>query len=624
MIIKFKNIRLYNFMSFGDSTVDLTKSGYTLVQGVNKNPDDLAKSNGAGKSTIFDGIVWALTGTTIRGSKDVVNINGDDGALVELEFLIDDKEYKIIRTKDHSKYKTNLKLFINGEDKSGKGIRDTSALLTEYLPDLTYELIGSVIIMGQGLPQKFTNNTPSGRKELLEKLSKSDFMIDDLKGRIGKRKIALSVDARSCEDELLRLKTQKNQFEESKQKYTELLDKLPSKEDIELKISEYELTLNELNKTFDIDKLNSEVSMVEEEQNKLTKLLTDLLTEESNKLNELQLNYNESIAEPNSKIIEIGTQIKLLSEEIKKLDSVSDTCPTCGQKLPDVVKIDTSKQKQELLLLKAQKESFGDIVDKLSKKYIDDKTEIVNKYASKKGEFKQKTESLKEKKSDINSQVNVFKFKEDECKFNISKYKLELDSLTSKSDMYRTEIDSAEKQLNEISDKILYYNNKHDNIDLRISAISKMESAVKRDFRGVLLTNVINYINNKSKEYCMLVFGTDKLDFILDGNNISISYDKKEYENLSGGEKVRVDIIIQLALRDMLCKFLNFSSNILAIDEIFDALDNIGCENITNLIFKELKDVENIYIITHRADLPISCDNEITVEKDERGISNIC
>mgnify|MGYP003294812544 CR=1 FL=1 len=167
MKILFQSIHIENFLSIGNATIELNDSGYTLVNGINQNPDDSAKSNGSGKSTIFDAIVYSLTGETIRGSKDVVNIHGNDGALVELNFVVGHDEYKIIRTKDHSKYKTNLKIYINGEDKSGKGIADSKKLLAEYLPDLTSSLLGSVIVLGQGLPQRFTNNSPAGRKEVL-------------------------------------------------------------------------------------------------------------------------------------------------------------------------------------------------------------------------------------------------------------------------------------------------------------------------------------------------------------------------------------------------------------------------------------------------------------------------
>ena len=183
MDIKFKELHIKNFMSIGDAHINLSDCGFTLIEGINNNDSDNARSNGAGKSSIFEALVWALTGNTMRGNKDVVNYNGDDGAIVKVLFTVDKDTFLITRTKEHSKYKTNLLIEINGIDKSGKGIRDSEKLLAEYLPDLTSSLIGSVIVLGQGLPQKFSSNSPSGRKEVLERLFKSDYMIQDLKNR---------------------------------------------------------------------------------------------------------------------------------------------------------------------------------------------------------------------------------------------------------------------------------------------------------------------------------------------------------------------------------------------------------------------------------------------------------
>ena len=188
MHITFKEIHIENFMSIGSANISLTDRGFTLVEGINNNKEDNARSNGSGKSSLFEALVWCLTGTTVRGNKNIVNYNGTDGACVRLFFDVGSDAFELIRAKDHSKYKTNLHIIINGEDKSGKGIRDSEKLLSEYLPELTASLIGSVIVLGQGLPQKFSANTPSGRKEVLEKLCKSDFMIQDLKDRISNRK----------------------------------------------------------------------------------------------------------------------------------------------------------------------------------------------------------------------------------------------------------------------------------------------------------------------------------------------------------------------------------------------------------------------------------------------------
>ena len=145
-----------------------------------------------------------------------------------------------------------------------------------------------------------------------------------------------------------------------------------------------------------------------------------------------------------------------------------------------------------------------------------------------------------------------------------------------------------------------------------------------RDFRGFLLSELINYISVRAKEYSQEIFETDKIDFKLDGNNIYIGYNDKEYENLSGGEKQKVDLIVQFSIRDMLTKYLNFSSNILVLDEVFDNLDSIGCQKVINLISTKLSDIESIFIITHHnQELDIPADREIVVVKNQNGISEI-
>ena len=83
----------------------------------------------------------------------------------------------------------------------------------------------------------------------------------------------------------------------------------------------------------------------------------------------------------------------------------------------------------------------------------------------------------------------------------------------------------------------MYNNNDSDEFKKHIELINKMETSIKRDFRGYLLSNIILYINHKCKEYAINIFNNDNIEFKLDGNNISISYNNKEYENLSGGER---------------------------------------------------------------------------------------
>ena len=74
---------------------------------------------------------WGLTGQTIRGTKDVCNLYTNDLTSVKVNMDVDGVNYEIVRTKN-KKNQSGLFLFVNGEDKSGKGVKDTESILQPY------------------------------------------------------------------------------------------------------------------------------------------------------------------------------------------------------------------------------------------------------------------------------------------------------------------------------------------------------------------------------------------------------------------------------------------------------------------------------------------------------------
>lgn len=617
MRIAFKNVKLHNFMSYSDADVKLNRNGYVLVNGINNNPDDNAKSNGTGKSSLFSAISWALTGLTVSGSKEVANIHTEGTTSVELEFSVDTHNYVVTRTKNPS----NLKIFIDGEDKSGKGIRDTEKLLAEYLPDITHSLLNSVIILGQGLPQKFTNNSPSGRKDVLEKLSNSDFMISDLKARVDKRRTQLQNDIRDCENNVTDLTARK---EITTRRIESLNEELNSMTDDT--INEYKIQIENL--TNSIVSCDKEINKYTELINNLTSELNDVQEKITNSFNKYT-NGKETItvkdvSDVADKIQLLSADILSLKNEINKLDSITDICPTCGQKLPDVEKIDTTDKKKQLEKLNSE---MIELMTK--KKEIEEfNSEKIRAYDDKFQEEQKKDKELLNTLSANLSNAQESKSKAEQNKrlfeSNIDTINFKLNSFEETKHKLKNEIEIEKINNEEFIEKILYYNKNKDNLTEHLNVNTKMSTILKRDFRGYLLTNVIDFISIQAKEYSMDLFGTNKLDFYLDGNNIAITYDKKDYEVLSGGEKQKVDVIIQLAIRDMLCKFLNFSSNILVLDEITDSLDITGSQKMFNLISTKLNDVEAVYIVSHHTDeLHIPYDDAITVIKGSDKISRI-
>lgn len=620
MNICFQKVILHNFLSFGDAEVDLNDSSYTLVSGINNCKLDLAKSNGSGKSSLWESIIWVLTGDTIRGTKDVVNRYGKDGTYVELTFKIDKNDYKIIRYKDYSNIGTNLKLYINNEDKSGKGIRDTEKLLEQYLPDINSSLLGSVIILGQGLPQRFTNNTPSGRKEVLEKLSKSDFMIEDIKSKLSNRKQYLNDELRKYQDLILEEESKKSVYEKR------LIDLSKEKETLVPK--DFDFFIKELNDKIEQNDIISQ-SLTESISNKnielsISKSKSNSIEKEyENIKSELKKKFNVNLQPIIKQEAELQAEIKSLNQEILKLESIKDVCPTCGQKLPDIHKVDTTNLRS---LLNESNQKLEEI-QKLKKEQQDRDDQEYNERSN---SYLKQLDSLNFEQQNISNQLLKLDSDLKDIKSEIYNFKLELDKINLQKENYNTKLKTIDNdiievkdQINTLQNQILYNNIEKDNIETRLNIVSKMLTIATRDFRGFLLSEIIKFIDQKAKEYCKEIFDTEEIEFKLEGNNIFIGYCGKQYENLSGGEKQKIDLIIQFSIRDMLTKYLDFSSNILVLDEIFDNLDSIGCQKVLNLISNKLTDISSIYIITHHSDIDIPTDNELVVVKDENGISRI-
>ena len=616
--IKFNCVKLNNFLSYKEAELRLDRNGFILVNGENKNPTDNSLSNGCGKSSLFNAIAWCLTGQTTSGIKDVSNIYLNETTSVEVDFNINDTKYKVIRTKNPS----NIKIYINGEDKSGKGIRDGEQLLAEYIPSLTSTLINSVIILGQGLPQRFTANTPAGRKETLEKLSNSDFMIAEIKDRIARRKTYLNTEIRNIEDSKLKLETELNLNNQSIEKTEEDINNLLAEniKDKEIKLEEEQYNLGQ--KKLERDRLSEKLTEEEDEVGQIEYNHSELLSNNLDKVDEFKsklTNTDELLNEVN----ELNSEIKVKEQELEKLKNIKDTCPTCGQKLPDVHVVDTTSLEQEI----GELTHIFDVKRAELDRIIEEKHELVNNFKEQLSiEVKEHEELLNKAKFSLVNKRNTLKSVEREVQdleISVNTIKLEIDNYENKLNSLKKELDNLKVSVNNSKEEYQRLDVELINKQEHLAVINKMESLVKRDFRTFLLSNVIEYLNNKCQEYSQVVFNTTELVISQDKNNISIKYAGKEYETLSGGEKQKVDVIIQLAIRDMLRTYLDFSSNILVLDEITDSLDIVGASQLLNLITTKVTDVEAIYIISHHTDFEIPIDDEILIVKESDSFSRI-
>jgi exonuclease SbcC len=103
-----KSIRLKNFRKFKDSSIDFPE-GVTGVVGL----------NGAGKSTVFEAVAWALYGPlAARTSTDQIRREGaapSESCRVELDFIFNDDFYHVVREMSGKNLSASGNATINGK-----------------------------------------------------------------------------------------------------------------------------------------------------------------------------------------------------------------------------------------------------------------------------------------------------------------------------------------------------------------------------------------------------------------------------------------------------------------------------------------------------------------------------
>jgi DNA repair exonuclease SbcCD ATPase subunit len=118
-MILLKNITLRNFLSIGQVTqaVDFNRQDLTLILGENLDLGGDGARNGTGKTSLIQGLSYALFGVPINSIRkdNLVNRTNGKGMLVTLEFSVNGIDYKIERGR-----KPNLlRFYVNNDLQKG-------------------------------------------------------------------------------------------------------------------------------------------------------------------------------------------------------------------------------------------------------------------------------------------------------------------------------------------------------------------------------------------------------------------------------------------------------------------------------------------------------------------------
>lgn len=173
--MRLNEVSYRNFMSFGDDVqcLQLDGQGLVFVEGDNRD-DPQAESNGAGKSSVVEGVVWALTGQTLRGLKgdEVINAQTGKDCSVQLAGEYIGKEFLIHRYRRVQR-KSGLKFFYGAHELTEMDVKATQDKINEVL-GIDFNVLVNTSVFGQGAHWRFSELNDAARKALLDKLLGTD------------------------------------------------------------------------------------------------------------------------------------------------------------------------------------------------------------------------------------------------------------------------------------------------------------------------------------------------------------------------------------------------------------------------------------------------------------------
>ncbi|HXK70284.1 MAG TPA: SMC family ATPase, partial [Caldisericia bacterium] len=389
-----EEITLENFLSYkGVTKIDFSKFHSAVIIG----------DNGAGKSSILDGMTYALFGVARGTSKsgdnsDRLIFTGEHYLKTDFLFSVDGIQYNVIRKRDKVKQSTELEFFKKNGDGwiniSKSTIKATQELIYSVIK-ANYELFVSSVMIMQGKADSFTRKDPSERKELLYDILGLNIYEKLCNLARDKRKEVLSkIDSLKTLIKPMKESLDKQQVLEKE--LSELNVVIKEKED---KINDLKAKLTETYKKLDIAK---------QEMVKKSNILERLKREEENlnSLTEEKDKYIKQINEAQKIILlqnEIETNyqrfISYLERERKMAESFENKVRV--EKEIDDLKKKISDEEHELSLKQAE-------LDKEKSIYMSEKDKFMTinlKIQSVQSELKE-LERIRAKKGEIEKTLN--------------------------------------------------------------------------------------------------------------------------------------------------------------------------------------------------------------------------
>jgi DNA repair exonuclease SbcCD ATPase subunit len=548
-MILFKKLSWKNFLSTGNqpNTVLLNKSTTTLIIG----------KNGEGKSTILDALCFALFGKPFRNinkSQMINSINGKN-SLVEIEFSIGQKEYKIVRGIKPNVFEIWLDGEMVNQDAASK---DYQKILEQQILRLNYKTFTQVVILGSASFVPFMQLTNAQRREVIEDIL--DIKIFSTMNQLLKEK------QNATKDEIVRVESEITLAKQRVDSQNAIIKTLSTAKEesinaILAKIANNEETIRTTNLL--VSNLSTEITDLRQKISTRDELDSDI-----ERAKHLRSKLSSKIEE---------------CENNKVFFDENHVCPSCTQEITEDHKVkvlgeihnriaeDNKKVKElesALSKLQTQLQQVTEVTVQIAEKTIELSTHnsaitILNRQNA---EMHAEIETSKTDSTNINEEKQKLKHLAQEALANITR-KNELDS---------------EKELFDVS-----------GILLRDTGI---KTAIIREYLPVM-NKLINQYLNQMDSYIHF-----ELDESFNETIKSRFRDEFTYASFSEGEKMRIDLAILFTWRQIAKLKNSVNTNLLMLDEIFDSsLDVNGTDYFLNLM-NTLGEHSSVFVISHKGD----------------------